>query len=553
MDARLDEVVLHALAKEPERRYQQAGEVKTGGRNDRFDSWPCVGSGCHSKCRGRSGRAPAESLLAVSGGGGAAVAGNPDCCRADQDAGRFGDSGPRWSPRNRRSAHRPSRPLKPILFQSWRLDRVLERTIHLASTGTNFLIRFETGELGTPPSESAGSSVGLHRWARQHGMDAGRRRSWSHQQRGVRVRHGRAGCAGGMLGGGHAHRNCGAARGGAASSWVILFHANRLPPETCAFRTRDGRIGIVQLAGLQSEPPGVGIRYKITDPVPAVSRAQADGVTTNTWAPILLPGEKPDLARILEDAKKLTASAHFQEALQRYQWHFDHARNSEIHIRIWSDSGQRFRIGRNWAGAIPKPNRRCLTSETMGRARLHRAVAMPTCSVRCGQSMKRCKTKKRRMRCFRAFVSTTPGWRNAAGSGCRICWQLMAIIIICSSTWAIRRSGFDGIRQDFERDRARYAGTDATANNGAQPAVQRVPPAPGFSPDVVRIIRQSAEKRFVSQTCQLIEILFGAGHKAEATGIRDQAVAVLDNERLKSAVIDAQKRVQQRSLRTGSL
>jgi len=40
----------------------------------------------------------------------------------------------------------------------------------------------------------------------------------------------------------------------------------------------------------------------------------------------------------------------------------------------------------------------------------------------------------------------------------------------------------------------------------------------------------------------LIEILVGVGRKAEAEGIRDQAVAVLNIPQLQSAVDDAEKR-----------
>ena len=74
-----------------------------------------------------------------------------------------------------------------------------------------------------------------------------------------------------------------------------------------------------------------------------------------------------------------------------------------------------------------------------------------------------------------------------------------------------------------------------------------------IDPNTVITIRSSAgEDRFVGQTRQLIEILIGTGHKADAEKIRDQAVAVLDDERLKSAVTDAEKRIQQRFVRTGN-
>jgi len=59
MDVRLDEVVLHALEKEPERRYQQASQVKT-------DVETIAKSEVRSAAAGRQGAAPAPPPVAVS-------------------------------------------------------------------------------------------------------------------------------------------------------------------------------------------------------------------------------------------------------------------------------------------------------------------------------------------------------------------------------------------------------------------------------------------------------------------------------------------------------
>jgi hypothetical protein len=53
-----------------------------------------------------------------------------------------------------------------------------------------------------------------------------------------------------------------------------------------------------------------------------------------------------------------------------------------------------------------------------------------------------------------------------------------------------------------------------------------------------------ADKNFVNQTRQLIEVLIGDGYQADAEKIQQQAVALLDDGRLKSAVADAQQAVQ---------
>jgi hypothetical protein len=67
-------------------------------------------------------------------------------------------------------------------------------------------------------------------------------------------------------------------------------------------------------------------------------------------------------------------------------------------------------------------------------------------------------------------------------------------------------------------------------NNG--PPVPALPELPKF-----------ADGRFVGQTRQLIEILVGVGRNADAEKIRDQALTVVDDAQIKSAIADAEQRV----------
>jgi hypothetical protein len=67
-------------------------------------------------------------------------------------------------------------------------------------------------------------------------------------------------------------------------------------------------------------------------------------------------------------------------------------------------------------------------------------------------------------------------------------------------------------------------------------------PLPGGIPAPPDRMRE-ADKRFVGRVSQLIEILVGAGHKADAETIRTQALALLDDPRLQSAVSDAEKKI----------
>lgn len=48
---------------------------------------------------------------------------------------------------------------------------------------------------------------------------------------------------------------------------------------------------------------------------------------------------------------------------------------------------------------------------------------------------------------------------------------------------------------------------------------------------------------FVNRVCLMVDVLVAADHKAEAENIRDQAVVILNDPRLKSAVTDAEQKL----------
>jgi hypothetical protein len=56
-------------------------------------------------------------------------------------------------------------------------------------------------------------------------------------------------------------------------------------------------------------------------------------------------------------------------------------------------------------------------------------------------------------------------------------------------------------------------------------------------------LKELHDGRFVKQTSALIEILVATGHKPEAEKIRDQALLIMDNPVLTSAVQDAEKKL----------
>ncbi len=109
---------------------------------------------------------------------------------------------------------------------------------------------------------------------------------------------------------------------------------------------------------------------------------------------------------------------------------------------------------------------------------------------------------------------------------------------------------FDSSRQFFEAQfdsQKRMAETrQKIAEMNRQHGITNSWSPPDFSASRMKL----AENNFIGQTRQLIEILVVTNHKTEAEKIRDQAVAALDDPRLKSAVSDAEEKIQKRSIFT---
>ena len=328
-----------------------------------------------------------------------------------------------------------------------------------------------------------------------------------------------------------------------ASSFVILFHANGSFPETCVFRTRDGGIGILQLTGYVSEPPGVKIRYKFVDGVPATAQTQSKAVATEAWAPTLLPGEKPDLRKILEEANNLTTTAHFEEALQRYLWYHGHARefggsaSDYSLLSQWVELGRRYPKAKQALIEIRDNNAREIT-EGRGYAEIFHEVQAINGELQDDDAT---------YALFKTVRDSDPKLADQ-------CFYYLQDLLVAKGEyqWCLSHLGepqerFDSIRHDLDMARDNQKRMAETMQRTAQQLAemnQKQGRTNTWSPyDPSAMMKKSSEDRFVGQVCQLIEILVGVAQKADAEKIRDQAVEVLDDARLKSAVSDAEERV----------
>jgi len=118
---------------------------------------------------------------------------------------------------------------------------------------------------------------------------------------------------------------------------------------------------------------------------------------------------------------------------------------------------------------------------------------------------------------------------------------------LCLSYIGEPQAQFDSFRDFFTRQRDSQKRM-AEMNQRTAQQLKEINQKHGLTntwtpPDTAAMMKQYTENSFVGQTRQLIEILVGAGRKAEAEKIRDQAVALLDDPRLQSAVSDAAEKI----------
>jgi tRNA A-37 threonylcarbamoyl transferase component Bud32 len=143
-------------------------------------------------------------------------------------------------------------------------------------------------------------------------------------------------------------------------SWALMqtepkqtwkFGAPPGKPDTFIFQTRQGGKGLLQILGITGDGCGVKLRYKLVQIKQATATtASAPAAPTENWTPMLAAGEKPDLQNIRDEVKTLMDQGHYEDALQRQIWYFNHALEyGEVNpvrlsfgIANWGELGRRY-------------------------------------------------------------------------------------------------------------------------------------------------------------------------------------------------------------------
>ncbi len=279
--------------------------------------------------------------------------------------------------------------------------------------------------------------------------------------------------------------------------------------------------------------------------IPTAGTASAE-----TWSPSLAPGEKPDFLKIMGDAKELMNQGHYKEALQREIWYFNHSRSEpgqggvrlSFALADWIELGRRYPKAKQ--ALIEIRDRETHEIEVgRGYSELFSEVQAINHELQDDDAT------------YALFLTMRTNDPQLAGQ----CYIYMENSLVAKGEyqWCYDHMGdpqtrFDRIHQflDMQLDNRRRMAENQQRTTQRTAEIYRQHGMTNMGtftpPDNSVMLGKMATNGFVGSTCQLIEILVATGHVDVAENIRDQAVKILDDARLRSAVEDAQKKVQAR-------
>lgn len=260
-----------------------------------------------------------------------------------------------------------------------------------------------------------------------------------------------------------------------------------------------------------------GIRSK---PIPwpvAGQPEQEAGASVERWSPTVEAGEKPDPGKILQEASTLAAEGRFEEALQRHIWYHNHALEnaaSQGAVRLsfalfsWQELGGKYPKARQALVEIRDRKTRDI-AEGRGRFEMFQEVAAINGYLQDEDATY-------------ALFKMVQKLDSALAKQCYFVAEDLLVkrgeYELCLKFIGDYQAKFAGLRHEVEMN-------DELARKN--PELNR----PEF--------RLQSRQRFMEKTCQLIEILVATDRKAAAEKVREQAVILNDDPRLKSAVQDA--------------
>jgi hypothetical protein len=264
--------------------------------------------------------------------------------------------------------------------------------------------------------------------------------------------------------------------------------------------------------------------------------------SAETWSPTLAPGEKPDLQKLLDETKTLMNQGRYEEALQRHIWYFNHALeyNSGLTgVRLsfalsnWVELAHRYPKAMQALTEIRDRNTKKLV-EGNGYSDLFSEVNSINGYLNQDDAT---------YALFKTLDANDPKLAQQCYFYAESLLAQKGEYSLCRKYMGDPQFRFNLIQNaretelDVQKRMARTRELLATQPEAINP--QRGWTNKMSPPDTSEMMKKTANDRFVGQTRQLIEILVATGSKEDAEKIQNEAIAVIDDPRLKSAVSDA--------------
>jgi hypothetical protein len=273
----------------------------------------------------------------------------------------------------------------------------------------------------------------------------------------------------------------------------------------------------------------------------AAEESKANWITNvpasaETWSPSLSPGEKPDVQKIRNEIKTLMEQDDYEGALQRQLWYFNHAvQFGEVNpvrlsfgIMNWYELGQRYPKAKQALTEIRDRDVREFLADG-GFSELFLEI----------QSL------NRELHDDDATISLFKIIHQQDKQLADQCYYYVEDALmqkgeyeLCLDCIGDPQAHFESFQRSFEMQKENQERMTEVRKQFPVPA-PHLPPGFRAPPDM----GQMATNNFVGQVCKLVEILVATSHPAEAKKIREEAVNVLDDPRLQSAVSDAEQKI----------
>jgi len=252
--------------------------------------------------------------------------------------------------------------------------------------------------------------------------------------------------------------------------------------------------------------------------------ANNSGPAAELWSPKLAPGEKPNVSEILQEAKRLTDSGRYEEALQRHIWYHNHAleiQPSQVGVRLsfalsyWTELAQRYPKAKEALNEILDQGTQAFAK---GEGRFALFMEVSAINRQLGR-------QKETLVLFESIQSQDPKLA-------RQCYGSAEDLLVENGEYALCESFIPDFQKRFETLSAGWQRTLSDRN----PEANRTS------------LREHVQRTFIKDTRKLVEILVGVSRNTEAEAIRDQGVALLDEPEMRSAMTDAEQKVASHSV-----